>query len=183
MTASPAPQRMTAEDLMRLPDDGNQYELDEGRLICMPPSNFRSSQVAMRLARLLMNFIEEHQLGIYAGEAGGVLLGRNPDTVRAPDFSFVRRERAGDRGLGYFPGAPDLVGEVLSPSDRFTAVARKMSQYLAAGTRLGWVFDPEDRTVAVYHPDGRVEILREHDALEGGDVLPGFRMPLDEIWV
>jgi Uma2 family endonuclease len=174
---------MTADELMRLPDDGYRYELDEGRLVRMPPSNFRSSQVAMELARLLMNFIREHDLGIYAGEAGGVLLGRDPDTVRAPDFSFISRERAAARGSGYFPGAPDLVVEVLSPSDRTNAVLRKVRQYLAAGARLVVVIDPEDRSVTAHHADGRVELLGEHDTLDLGAILPGCALSLDEIWV
>jgi Uma2 family endonuclease len=183
MSAAPLPEPMTAEELMRLPDDGNFYELDEGRLVSMPPSAYRSSRVASRVHVRLGSFVEQRDLGAVAGEQGGVLLGRGPDIVRAPDVSFIRKERVIDTGRGYFPGAPDLVVEVLSPSDRYAAIARKMSQYLAAGTRLGWVLDPESRTAAVHRPGREVEELPEDGVLDGGDVVPGFRLPLTEVWV
>src|SRR5262249_20593850 len=121
MTSAPMPELMTAEQLMALPDDGNQYELDAGRLIVMPPSSVLSSMVASRLGARAGIFIDQHDLGYYAGEGGGWRLARNPDTVRAPDFCFVRKERAGIIPPGYFPGTPDLVVEVLSPSDRANA--------------------------------------------------------------
>lgn len=183
MTTLPTPALMTVEEFMRLPDDGLFHELDEGRLVCMPPSAFRSSRVAAKLLQRLANFADEHDLGIVAGEQGGVILGRDPDIVRAPDISFVRRERVVDTGRGYFEGAPDLAVEVLSPSDRYAAVARKVSQYLAAGTRLAWVLDPETRTAAVHRPGRQVLELGEDGILDGEDVLPGFRLPLAEVWV
>ena len=183
MTASPAQDLVTVEEFMRLPDDGQRHELDEGRLVCMPPSAFKSGAVAMAVAFLLMRFVREHDLGVVVGPDAGVLLRRGPDTVRAPDVSFVRRERVVDTGTGYFPGAPDLAVEVLSPSDRYAAVVRKVSQYLAAGTRLVWVLDPYTRTAAVHRPAGEVIELGEDGVLDGEDVLPGFRLPLAEVWV
>jgi Uma2 family endonuclease len=183
MASLPSQPLMTAEELMELPDDSNQYELDEGRLIVMPPSAFRSSQVASRLGARLGTFILDNDLGIFAGEGGGLKLTSNPDTVRAPDFSFVRRDRVVDTGRGYFPGAPDLAVEVLSPSDRYAAVARKVRQYLATGVRLVWVIDPEERTVTIHRANGDVEILGEDGVLDGEDVVPGFRLPLSAIWV
>jgi Uma2 family endonuclease len=183
MATLPNPHLMTAEDLMRLPDDGNFHELDEGSLISMPPSSARSSRVGTLLLIKLGGVVLEHDLGMVMGEQGGVMLSRSPDVVRAPDISFVRRERMVDTGHGYFPGAPDLVVEVLSPSDRFSAVARTVSQYLASGTRLVWVIDPEERSVTVYRPGNLVTILPEDGVLDGEDVVPGFRLPLTEIWV
>lgn len=183
MSISSSPHLITAEELMRLPDDGNFYELDEGRLVCMPPSAFRSSRVASRVLIRLGTFVEQHDLGIVASEGGGVLLAQDPDIVRAPDVCFIRKERVIDTGRGYFPGAPDLVVEVLSPSDRYAAVARKVSQYLAAGTRLAWVLDPESRTAAVHRPGREVLELPEDGVRDGEDVVPGFRLPLAEVWV
>jgi Uma2 family endonuclease len=174
---------LTIEDLLRLPDDGQFHELDEGRLVCMPPAAFVSSQVALLLVIRLGSYVLQHGLGILAGADGGVVLGRNPDTVRAPDISFIRAERVVDTGRGYFEGAPDLAVEVLSPSDRYSAVSRKVSQYLAAGTRLVWVVDPFNRTVAVYRPGREVIELPEDGTLDGEDVVPGFRLALTEIWV
>ena len=183
MATSPAQELLTVEDLMRLPDDGLFYELDEGRLVCVPPSEYRSSEVAARVLIRLGTFVFDHNLGTVAGEQGGLLLARNPDIVRAPDVSFVHRDRLAGRGRGFFPGAPDLAVEVLSPSDRYAAVARKVSQYLAAGTRLVWLLDPETRTAAVHRPGREVIELGEDGVLDGEDIVPGFRPALTEVWV
>ena len=183
MTARTTRKLWTADDLMRLPDDGWQYELDEGRLVRTPLSSWKSSRVALRLARHLMIFIDDHDLGAYAGEGGGWLLATGPDTVRAPDFAFVHRDRLAAYQAGYFPGVPDLAVEVLSPSDRRGTVARKVRQYLALGVRLVWVVDPERRTVAIHRPHREVTMLGEDGILDGEDVLPGFSLPLSEIWV
>ena len=183
MVSLPSQPLMTADELMALPDDGNQHELDEGRLVTMPPSSYKSGRVAYRLGSRLAVFIDDHDLGAYTGEGAGLRLAANPDTVRAPDFAFVRRDRLVDTGRGYFPGAPDLAVEVLSPSDRYAAVARKVRQYLATGVRLVWVIDPEERTVTIHRANGDVEILGEDGVLDGEDVVPGFRLPLSAIWV
>ena len=183
MTPSPAHDLLTVEEFMRLPDDGMVHELDEGRVVCMPPSAFRSGRVAALVLIRLGVYVAQHNLGIVTGPDAGVILGRDPDTVRAPDVSVIRRERVVDTGRAYVPGAPDLVVEVLSPSDRYSAVARKVAQYLAAGARLVWVIDPEARTVAVYRPDGEVVELGADGVLDGEDVVPGFRLPLAELWL
>jgi Uma2 family endonuclease len=174
---------MTAEDLMQLPDDGNFYELDEGRLVVMPPAKFRSSFVSARALSRIAVFVDQHDLGAYMGEQGGVVLRRNPDTVRAPDISFIRRERLVGDIPGYFEGAPDLVVEVLSPSDRPGRVARRVQQYLEAGARLVWGIDPEDRTATVYRPGQAAVFLDEAGVLDGGDVLPGFSLRLVDLWI
>ena len=127
----------------------------------------------------------EHRLGVCAGADGGVRLKPDPDTVRAPDVSFVRAERIPSGGLaaGYWPGAPDLAVEVLSPSDRYPEVQRKVQEYLDAGTWLVWVVDPESRTATVFHPGGRSIFLDCDGVLDGGAVLPGFKLALNEVWV
>jgi Uma2 family endonuclease len=180
MTDATGTTPMTADQLAHLPDDGNRYELVEGRLIRMPPASFLSSVVAATILRIIGNFVVERGLGLCAGADGGVRLKPNPDTVRAPDVSFVRAERipAGGLTAGYWPGAPDLAVEVLSPSDRYPEVQRKVQEYLDAGTRLVWVVDPESRTATVFHADGRSTFLAAEDVLDGEDVLPGFRLPL-----
>lgn len=181
--ATPSERLMTADELMALPDDGMRHELDEGRLVSVPPSGYKSSRVGSLLGVLLGGFIRLHRLGIFAGLDGGLRLRSQPDTVRAPDFSFVSQSRVVDSGSGYFPGAPDLAVEVLSPSDRFSKVLQKVREYLAAGTRLVWIVDPEDRSVVVFRADGSTTLLGEHDSLAGEDVIPGFTLTLTEIWV
>lgn len=183
MTIASSATLLTIDDLLRLPDDGNLHELDEGRLVSMPPSAFKSGHVAALVSFFLTLFVREHDLGVVAGADAGVALRRDPDTIRAADVTFIRKERVVETGTGYYPGAPDLVGEVLSPSDRYAAVARKVSQYLAAGVRLVWVLDPYSRTAAVHRPGREVLALAEDGVLDGDDVVPGFALPLREIWV
>jgi Uma2 family endonuclease len=184
MTFSPKPALMTAEDLLDLPDDGNQYELSEGELIVMSPASYWSSMVAAAILSRIRQFVLANRLGIVAGADGGMILRRGPDTLRAPDVSFVRRDRVppGIARGGFIPVAPDLAVEVLSPSDRFSQVNRKIRDYFAAGTRLVWVIDPDDRTAMVYHPDRPVEIVAPEGALDGEDILAGFSLSLAGLW-
>jgi Uma2 family endonuclease len=114
----------------------------------------------------------------------GFVLRRDPDTVRAADIAFVRRERlpAGDLPRGFFEGAPDLVVEILSPSDRYTDILRKVSEWLEAGAAMVWVVDPEHHGVMVFRSDGTLRLLGESDSLEGEEVLPGFRYPVGELF-
>lgn len=185
MSDAPAARLVTAEELALLPDDGDRYELVEGRLIRMPPASFLSSVIAATILRILGTFVREHRLGICAGADGGVRLKPNPDTVRAPEVSFVRAERIPVSGLqsGYWPGAPDLAIDVLSQSDRYPEVQRKVQEYFDAGTWLVWVVDPESRTATVLHADVRSKFLGPEEVLDGEDVLSGFRLPLGEVWV
>jgi len=183
--AAPAPRNlMTADELMRLPDDGNRYELAEGVLIAMAPAAFRSGRLAGRIYRSIDAFVEDHGLGACGVPDTGFKLFSNPDTVRQPDVWFVRRERlpSPDEETRYFEGAPDLAVEVLSPSDRFNEVMLKVRDYLRAGTRLVWVFDPGPRTVGVFRADGSYTLVGADGTLHGEDVLPGFSLPLATIW-
>lgn len=184
MATASLPHPMTADQLADLPDDGNLYELSRGMLVCMSPSSYGPSRVAGRVLTKVGSFVDEHELGDYGSAEGGFRLASDPDTVRAPDIWFVRAERvpAGDNPQGFYRGAPDLAVELLSPSDRFSQVAMKIRDYLEAGTPLTWYFDPESRTVAVFRPEQPVRFLDENDVLDGEDVLPGFRLPLNEVF-
>ena len=98
-------------------------------------------------------------------------------------MAFIRAERiSGDLPEGYFPGAPDLAVEVLSPSDRAGDVLAKVRDWFAAGSLAVWVVDPKTQTVTLYGPDGRAAILTSADTLSGGDVLPGFNTPVAGIF-
>jgi Uma2 family endonuclease len=117
------------------------------------------------------------------GEAGYVLASE-PDTVRAPDASFVSTERisgAARRGP-YVVGAPDLAVEVVSPGDSRQEVAEKVGEYLAAGARAVWVIEPRRRSVTTHLPDREPVTLGLGETLDGGDLLPGFRLPVSEIF-
>lgn len=184
MTKAPVAPLLTADDLLALPDDGSRYELVEGKLICMPPASYRSGVVALNLGSAITMYVRQHRLGICSGADGGVRLRAEPDTVRAPDISFIRTDRVPPEGLeaGYFPGAPDLAVEVLSPSDRYPEVQRKVQEYLDAGTPLVWVLDPESRSATVMRADGRSTYLGSDGLLDGEDILPGLRIALTDVW-
>lgn len=175
---------MTAEELLELPDDHLRHELVRGELTTMPPAGYPHGKVALHTGALIDAFVHEHHLGAAFAAETGFTLGRNPDTVRAPDVAFIATARipAPEDARGFVEIAPDLVVEVLSPDDRPGAVAEKVLEWLEAGCRQVWVLDPQLRRVVVHLPDGLSRTLGEDDELDGGDVLPGFRVPVAELF-
>jgi Uma2 family endonuclease len=183
--ASAAPERiLTAEELLTLPDDGNRYELVRGELVCMAATGGRHGIIASRVDYRLRNFVEAHELGEVCAAETGFRLAQNPDTVRAPDVSFIARERlpSGEVPEGYWPFAPDLAVEVVSPSDRSDDVLAKVQEYLRAGTRLVWVFHPRTKAVMVYRANGEVLLVQGQEELSGEEVLPGFHCRVNELF-
>ena len=178
------PRVMTAEELLRLPDDGMRHELVCGELRSMPPTGWEHGRVTSRFDRSLGPFVEAHGLGEVVTGEPGFLLTTNPDTVRAADVAFVRRERLEGAGRvrGYWDGAPDLAVEVISPNDLYTEVDEKVAEWLEHGTRLVFVANPRRRTVAVHRPGQPVRILSENDTLDGEDVVPGWTLPTRELF-
>ena len=174
---------MTAEELLEMPDDGFRYELVRGELVKMPPASFDNGVHASRIVETLLPYVRRNRLGEVPLSEPGFLLGTNPDHVRVPDVAFVRQQRidAAERPFVFFPGAPDLSVEVISPGDRLTDVTEKVAEWLAAGTRMVVVVNPRNRTVQAQTPDSIAE-LTEADTLDGGDVVPGWRMPVSEIF-
>ncbi|MDP8923370.1 MAG: Uma2 family endonuclease [Chloroflexota bacterium] len=178
------PKLMTADELLRLPRDGKRHELVRGELRTMPPAGFEHGKWTSILDRSLGNFVAAHGLGeVVTGEVG-FRLATDPDTVRAPDVAFVRRERlqAAGRVTGFWPGAPDLAVEVISPHDLYTEVEDKVAEWLEHGARLVCVVNPRRRTVAVHLPDRPLQILTIDDTLDGEDVVPGWTLPLRELF-
>ncbi|MBI3756420.1 MAG: Uma2 family endonuclease [Deltaproteobacteria bacterium] len=175
---------MTAEELLQLPDDGYRYALVEGGLIRMPPAGGEHGDVTMNAGFLLKGYVKAHKLGVVSAAETGFILQRSPDTVRAPDASFVSKDRIPPDGIpkGYWPFAPDLAVEVVSPNDRFDDVQEKVAQYFVAGTRLVWVVLAKTRTVLVYRSLHDVSSLSVNDELNGVDVLPGFTCRVAELF-
>lgn len=176
---------MTADELLRMPDDGVRRELVQGELKEMVPAGHRHGRVAMRIGSRLAEHVEANDLGaVYAAETGFVLAS-DPDTVRAPDAAFVRRERLkeADDVEGFFPGAPDLVVEVVSPGDAYAEVEAKVTDWLEAGTLMVVVVNPIQRTVNVHRGSSEVAVLKEADELDGSTVVPGWRLPVREIFL
>lgn len=175
---------VTAAELLRMPSDTVRRELVRGELREMTPAGHWHGRVAMRLALHLGPFVLANNLGeIYAAETG-FILEVDPDTVRAPDVAFVRRERVRAVGdsEGYWRGAPDLAVEVVSPGDTFSEVEEKVFEWLDAGARMVVVVNPKKRTATVYRSRTEITVLTEEDALDGADVVPGWRLPLREIF-
>jgi Uma2 family endonuclease len=178
-TSPPPATAVTAEELLRLPDDDRRLELVEGELREMPPAGAEHGSVAFHIAALLQRHIEAHKAGRGFAAETGFLLARNPDTVRAPDAAFVTRERAEPVGrvLGYWPGAPDLAVEVVSPGDAYSELHDKALAWLAAGTHVVLVVDPASRRVTVYRSPVDVKVRAGDEAVDCSDVLPGFALP------
>ena len=176
---------MTADELWNLPKDGFRYELVEGELKQMSPSGTKHAAVIFNLTGLLAPHFRANNLGQGFGAEAGFKIASDPDTVRAPDIAFVRRERIPSTGIpeNFWPIAPDLVVEVVSPGDTFQEVEDKVEQWLAAGTLAVWVVNPKRRSVSVYRSMTDVTRLSEADELEGQDVVPGFRCKVAEIFV
>jgi Uma2 family endonuclease len=181
-TATPPQTKvMTADELIRLPMGmGERYELVEGVLKTMAPAGFEHGDIASELNAQLRNYVRSHKLGKVLAAETGFRLRQNPDTVRAPDVAFVSQIRLHQIGksLGFFPGAPDLAVEVVSPNDASEETLDKIYEYFEAGTKLVWIVYPRHREVHVYTSPRQNQVLTVDDTLDGGDVIPGFRCPV-----
>jgi len=175
--------RLTAEDLPSVQDDGGRCELVQADVVREPPAGAEHGTIAGRIHGFLFVFVEERALGRVCPETGFVLQ-RDPDTVRAPDVAFVSSERTGGRRRRgpYFEGAPDLAVEVLSPSNAAREIEEKVREYFGAGGRAVWVVDPPRREVTIHLPGSVPRRLSKGDTLDGAPVLPGFRLPVAEIF-
>jgi Uma2 family endonuclease len=169
----------TEADLLRMPDDGWKYELVDGEIRRLSPAGGPHGRVGVELSSRLHAHVKGAKLGhVFDSSTGFRLTGGN---VRAPDVSFVSFERMAEIPEGYVPVVPDLAVEILSPDDRPRYVLEKVGEYLQAGVRLVWVVDPKGRKAAVHRSLTAVRELDIEDALDGEDVVPGFRCVLREL--
>ena len=177
-----SPSLMTADELLHVNIPGKQVELVRGRLVVREPPGFQHGAIMANLGTLLKQHVDANALGLVVVGDPGFKLASDPDTVRGPDIAFIRRERVPHPtpvGFAAFP--PDLVIEIRSPSDRPGDILGKVGDWLSAGTSLVWVIDPERRLARVYRQDGTESTIGAADALDGGDVVPGFSCELDTI--
>lgn len=174
----------TAAELLRLPRGEYRYELIEGELRTMSPAGFQHGVVAQSLAWRLAKHVQEKGLGRVLAAETGFLLEREPDTVRAPDVAFVSREQLERCGMttAYYPEAPALAVEVVSPDDSAEAVDSKIRDWLAAGTKIAWVVYPKGRTVTVYRALDDIQVFTENDTLSGESVVPGFECKVADLF-
>jgi Uma2 family endonuclease len=180
----PAPGKATEKDLLATRErTGRLYELVDGTLV-EKVMGHPESLLASWLSHLIQSFLDQHDLGIVAGADGAVRL--MPGLVRLPDISFVSWDRVPVRGQ--FPTepisglAPDLAVEVLSEENTPEEMKQKLKEYFLAGVRLVWFVDLAERTVTAYTGPDRSVALTEGQTLDGGEVLPGFSLPLDRLF-
>ena len=174
---------MTADELLCLPDDGQRHELVAGELRTMPPSGEEHGTVAMTLGADLGHYVRAHGLGRVLAAGTGFLLTIDPDTVRAPDVAFISRGRATTPPvLDYWPGPPDLAVEVVAPNDLYTEVEEKVATWLEHGTQMVIVVDPCLRMVMVHRSPTQACWLTLNDVLDGEDVVPGWTMPVRDLF-
>ena len=171
---------MTADELIKLPDDGNHYELIKGELLTMSPPGDEHGAVTVNLSALLHNYVKANNLGEVRVETG-FKLESDPDTVLGPDISFISRDRVGARLAGFRIGPPNLAVEVISPGDTRREVDRKTALWLELGAKSVWNVNPKKRTVEVVRADGERKVFTEPDELLD-DIVPGFRVKVSEIF-
>ena len=169
---------MTADELLRMPEDGYHYELVQGELRKMSPAGEEHSNITAEILARLRIYVRERKLGRAYGPDGGFLIFRDPDTVREPDVSFVRSERVVPTQK-YFPGPPDLAIEVLSPNDTYSEVDEKKDEYLRAGVKAVVIVDPRRKTVVVHRASG---VTHLEDVLAVNDVIEGWQLPLADLF-
>lgn len=172
---------ITADDFMAM--GGDRYcELIRGQVVDMVRPCPQHGILMARVSQRLLNYMDQGSLGFVLDGDPGYLIERDPDTVRGPDVSFVSRKRVKGVDLRrFFPGAPDLAIEIVSPSDRFAKVEEKVQMWLATGTTVVWVIEPDLRLAFVYREgEGRREI-QEDGHLTADDLLPGFRLSLRDL--
>lgn len=179
----PDVQTMTLEEYERMPEqDAFRVELSRGRVVREPRPGAEHGWLVARLVRLLGNHAEQHELGIVVTETG-FLLATDPPTVRGPDAAFISAERLSPEiPTGFWLVAPDLAVEVVSASNTAAGIQEKVLEYLDAGTDLVWVVHAGSRTVTVWRPPREARVFRAEETLEGPGSLPGFRLPVSEIF-
>ena len=179
--------RMTAEefaDWVQLPENANRwFELVRGEVIELPPPMKPHGAVAVNVVRVLANHAYANAKGYCTCNDAGVILERDPDTVRGPDIAYYEdAETFEDLHPKYGEVPPRLAVEILSPSDKAAQITRKITDYLTNGVEVVWLIDPEQRIVTVYQPDKTPVIVQGDQELTCESILPGFRCVLDELF-
>lgn len=182
MTIASEQKNWTDEEFMALPDDG-RYELVNGEVINIGNSGMEHGNIGTFLGGALELYARSRKLGVTCDSSTAFAL--KSGNRRSPDISFVARERL--QGLkrlpkGFFQGAPDLAIEVISPSNTFEEIHNKLVEYFDNGCQLAWVIHPDERSVLVYRQPQPEKLLTLTDTLDGGTVIPGFTLPVAELF-
>ena len=175
---------LTADDLLALNSKGVRGELIRGVLCETVSTGLEHGEIAGNFIYGIAAFVKPRKLGRVFGSDSGIRLERGPDTVREPDVAFISAELLplDVRVRGYSEVPPELVVEIVSPSDTLRAVNDKARMWLSHGVILVWVADPDTRTVDVYQQDAPTITVTEDDVLDGSPVLAGFTLPVREVF-
>ena len=181
--SSVAQRLLTAEEFWQLPGEGTHRELVRGEVVETMPPGGRHGEVVVTLGSLLRRWAKQGPGG-YVGTEAGFILGHDPDIVRGPDVSYVRTDRIPPDGVpeAFWPFAPDLAVEVVSPSETANDIQEKVHDFLSAGTPLVWVIYPRRGEVVVHTADGLARTYSGDDILEHPDVLQGFSCRVSELF-
>ncbi|MCZ2340185.1 MAG: Uma2 family endonuclease [Bacteroidales bacterium] len=179
--------KLTAEEFFEWrsrPENQNQrWELENGEVVEMPSPGEMHGVLCFLIARILGNYLFTQGNGYLCTNDTGLLVSRQPDTVRGPDVMlFLSGKPLSAMNRGYSEGIPELVVEIVSPSDRMGRLHTRIKQYHQRGVKLVWVVFPEERTVNVYRPDEFPKDLEEADELTGNGVLPDFRCRVADLF-
>ncbi|NJM65105.1 MAG: Uma2 family endonuclease [Acaryochloris sp. RU_4_1] len=171
---------LTVRDLENLQAHYPDYQLElvDGKIIVMSPSGYESDEVAFRVGGKLWNWVEPRHLGRITGSSAGF----NLENTRAPDVSFIRAERLPRSPRGYATIPPDLMVEVKSPTDQVNELRDKIDEFLAQGTVVGLLVNPEDHTVEIRRQNQPPTVLGDGDKLTVPDLLPGWEVPVTDLW-
>jgi Uma2 family endonuclease len=179
----PPPGRATVADVVRLNDrHGRLYELVDGTLV-EKIMGFPESLLAAYLIRIVGKYLDQNDLGELVGADGMMQI--FPNFVRMPDVAFISKERLPGGQSPTEPApeiVPDLAVEVLSPGNTRKEMNRKLKEYFSAGVRVVWFVNRTDRTITVYRAPEVMQVFGEKDTLDGGEVLPGFRLPVTNLF-
>ena len=175
---------LTAEAMFAMSSTLGRAELLEGELIRTSPAGFEHGSITLKLAWPLARYVEEHQLGIVCAAKTGFLLERSPDTVRAPDLAFVTQARVDQMGVvkGYWPGCPDLVAEVVSPSDTYSEVQAKALAWIDAGCKVVWIVDPKQKHVTEFRSETKIRVFTMKDRLAASDVFGDWSIAVGKLF-
>lgn len=175
---------MTAVEFSQTGPETDGFELVRGELVPMPPPNDKHGLTCGNAVYLFKVYTKRIGHGAVMCNDAGIVTEKNPDSVRGVDVALFLNPSWGDQGApeGYTDQPPDVAVEVRSPSQAWTAILTKVGEYLKMGVRLVWVIDPKVRRVTVFSPDREPQTFAAENDLDGGDVLPGFRCRVAELF-
>ncbi len=167
-------------NIISLPENANRLlELIDGELVEKVPS-FEPSEIAITISFYFKQHLMEHRIGYVTGADGGYIM--DDENTFIPDVGYISKARLPEKPSREAPVPPDLAVEVKSPTDSKREMRRKAEKYLSFGTKMVWLVFPDDQEVEVYVPDQDVRTVRKDGTLDGGDVLPGFTLPVRNIF-